>query len=413
MDSNQIRVDLHIHSHYSRATSGQMNIGQLAKYAKIKGLTVLGTGDFTHPLWLKEMKEKLIESDGMYEFDDTKFILTAEISLMYPQKSELDNKNGRRVHLVLLAPDFATVDQINEMLGNIGRLDYDGRPIFGRSCIEITDRLMKISPQIEVIPAHVWTPWFSVFGSKSGFNSLKDCFQDQTKHIHALETGLSSNPAMNWRLSQLDKYTLVSFSDSHSPWPWRLGRECCVMDMNKINYKNILDTIRSRKNLSYTVEVDPSYGKYHEDGHRKCGVQLTPEESAKHKNICPVCKRALTIGVLNRVNELADREEGFKPKDAIPFKSLLPLHEIISAVKGTAVGTKTVDKFAEGFMRLGSELDVLESISEKDLRKIDDDIADAILKIRQGKIKIDPGYDGVYGKLLLNSVEKEKTLKDF
>ncbi|MAH42202.1 DNA helicase UvrD [archaeon] len=410
MTEERTRADLHIHSHYSRATSPQMNIEALAGYAKVKGIDVLGTGDFTHPLWLKEMKEKLAEDSGLYSYDDLKFMLTAEISLIYSQESELDEKKGRRIHIVMLAPNFDIVDQINEMLLKIGRTDYDGRPIFGRSCIEMTENLMQISKDIEVIPAHVWTPWFGLFGSKGGFNTVKDCFQDKTKYIHALETGLSSDPAMNWRLSNLDKYTLVSFSDSHSPWPWRLGRECCVMDMKNINYNEILKVIRTKKGFDYTIEVDPGYGKYHEDGHRKCNIHFTPEESKKHGGICPVCKRDLTIGVLNRVEELADRPEGYELKGAIPFKTLLPLHEIISAVKQKAVATKTVGEIAEQFMKIGTELDILENIDEKKLSEIDEKIAKIIIQIRNGNIKIDAGYDGVYGKLIL---DKKKTLKDF
>ncbi len=412
MTTEKIRADLHIHSHYSRATSPQMNIETLAEYAKVKGIDVLGTGDFTHPLWLKELKEKLAEDSGLYSYDDIKFMPTSEISLIYSQESEFDEKKGRRIHIVMLAPNFEVVDQINEMLLKIGRTDYDGRPIFGRSCIEMTENLMQISKDIEIIPAHVWTPWFGLFGSKGGFNTVKDCFQDQTKYIHALETGLSSDPAMNWRLSNLDKYTLVSFSDSHSPFPWRLGRECCVIDLNKYNYSEIINVIKNKnKNkFRFTVEIFPEAGKYHEDGHRKCNIHFTPEESKKHGNICPVCKKPLTIGVLNRVEELADRPEGYKPKDAIPFKTLLPLHEIISAVKQKAVGTKTVGEIAGQFMKIGTELDVLESIDEKELLKIDEKISKVIMQIRKGNIKIEAGYDGVYGKLIL---DERKTLKDF
>lgn len=788
-ETERVRADLHIHSHYSRATSPEMNIESLSHYGKIKGLNVLGTGDFTHPLWLKELKEKLNDkNNGLFEFDGQNFMLTAEISLIYSQPSELDKRLGRRVHLVLLAPSFDVVVQINEMLGKIGRLDYDGRPIFGRSCIEITERLMEISKNIEIIPAHClvgdeyihvnhsikkikeickgdivythnnswqkvseiftrnysgklyrirpwywtegirvtpehpfyaiksykclwtnglckkscsellncknqrfeeykkewvaaselkkgdflvyprfnkirdrnningvsltekicrligyylaegytirdegigfsfgknediyinevatsikeifgknnfkvdkrrgndiifyskilnkffsmfynshtkkaytkslpyfmlelplnkqseilkgwfrgdkgytvsrtlmnqmkiicirlgiipnvifdtvdkyekrgkhlignrkifarhtlysfshlsffedkfnllnddvfskfktkmtrrhgwmdndyiyipirkieledfdgvvfnlevendnsyisefacvhncWTPWFSLFGSNSGFNSIKDCFQDQAKQIHALETGLSSDPAMNFRLSQLDPFTLVSFSDSHSPYPWRLGRECCVFNLRNVDYEGVVNAIHSKK--LYTIEAPPEYGKYHEDGHRNCNVHFTPEESKKHNNICPVCHRPLTIGVLNRVNELADRPENYVPKDAQMFKSLMPLHEVVAAVLDVSMISKKVGIIADQFLNKWPELDVIEDTPYDELEKIDDKVAKAIIEIREGKIKIDAGYDGVYGKLILNdSGKKIKTLKDF
>ncbi|MFH1420990.1 MAG: endonuclease Q family protein [Candidatus Aenigmatarchaeota archaeon] len=417
----EIIADLHIHSHYSRATSPNMEISSLARGAREKGLQALGTGDFTHPKWFDELKKTLSEDDGVYSYDGVYFVPTAEISLIYSQKSELDKKNGRRVHIVILAPNFEVAGQIKDFLGKIGRLDYDGRPIFARSCIEIVDALMHISKDIEIIPAHVWTPWFSLFGSMSGFNSLQDCFKDTSKYIHSIETGMSSDPAMNRMLSQLDGLTLTSFSDAHSPYTWRIGREAIVIEMKNFSYKNIIDAIRARKNFLYTIETNPAYGKYHEDGHRNCGVHMTPEESRKHKNICPVCKRPLTIGVMSRVEELADRPFGYKPKDSIPFKSLLPLQEIIAAVLNSGLSTKKVYGMNEQFMKLGNELDILMNVEEKDLRNVDGKVADLIMKMRNGKLKIIPGYDGVYGKLISDDkdmkqktfVKKEKSLLDF
>ncbi|MAG38526.1 hypothetical protein CMO90_00380, partial [Candidatus Woesearchaeota archaeon] len=257
--------DLHIHSRYSRACSSAIDIKNLEKWAKIKGVNILGTGDFTHPEWFKELKHELVEDDtGILKTSSGfPFILQTEISLIYTQADR-----GRRIHNVVLAPNFDVVEQITDYLKKHGRVDYDGRPIFKISCHDFVYNLRKISLDIEVIPAHIWTPWFSLFGSKSGFDSVHECFKDQEKYVHALETGLSSDPEMNWRLSQLDKFNLVSFSDSHSFWPWRMGREATIFELKKLKYDNILRALRSGEGLQETVEVDPSYGKYHFDGHR-------------------------------------------------------------------------------------------------------------------------------------------------
>jgi uncharacterized protein (TIGR00375 family) len=390
-------ADLHMHSSYSRATSTKMNLQELSTYAKTKGLDILGTGDFTHPSWLKELKNKL-SGNGVYEYDDTKFVLSGEISLIYKQ----DGK-GRRVHHVLLAESFEVVDQIVEWLKKKGRIDYDGRPIFGFSSVELTDAMISISKDIMIIPAHVWTPWYGIFGSMSGFDSVEECFQDQAKHIYALETGLSSDPPMNWRLSKLDRYTLVSNSDSHSPYPWRLGREANVFDLKEISYINILKAIKNRKDFLFTVEVDPSYGKYHYDGHRNCNFSCSPEEALKLNNICPKCKQPLTIGVLHRVEELADRPEGFRPADAVDYKSLIPLSEIISMVTGTDVFTKKVwEIYNQLIAKFNNEFNILLNAEKEELKRVvKDKLADLIIKNREGRIKVLPGYDGVYGKPIL------------
>ena len=268
-------IDLHLHSRYSRACSKNINLDTLAASARKKGLTVLGTGDFSFLAWNKELKSNLSEEDGIYEYDNIKFILSNEISLMYKQ----DGK-GRRIHHVLLAPSFDVVDQINEFLAKKGRLDYDGRPIFGFSSIELVDVMMGISRDIMIIPAHAWTPWFGIFGSMSGFDSLEDCFKEKTKHIHAIETGLSSDPPMNWRISFLDNVSLVSFSDAHSANTFRLGRECTAIDLNKVSYSKITDAIKNNK-IKMTVEFFPEEGKYHYDGHRACNFSCSPSESKK------------------------------------------------------------------------------------------------------------------------------------
>ncbi len=361
----------------------------------MKGLSLLGSADFTHPEWLAELKRELSpEGDtGIYKtktgFD---FLLSTEISLMYSQGGK-----SRKVHHVVLAPSFEVVDQINEELDKWGRRDYDGRPIFGKSSIEFLDMLLSISKGIEVIPAHAWTPYFGVFGSKSGFDSLEECFKEKTRHIHAIETGLSSDPAMNWRLSELDGIALVSFSDAHSYWPWRLGRECTVFDLKDVTYANVISAIR-KKNIHSTIEYFPEQGKYHWDGHRNCGVSFPPEETRKHKGICPVCNRPLTLGVEYRVEQLANQPEGAAPKNAAPFKKLVPLSELLAGVLKKGVATNTVWKEYNKLLGLGSEFDVLLNVPSIKLAEATDRrIVNAIMKNREGKIKIRPGYDGVYG----------------
>ncbi len=414
--------DLHIHGRFSRATSKQLSIPNLEKYARIKGVNLLGTGDFTHPEWIKEIKSTLTDNqNGIYT---TKtgfpFILQSEISLIYTQ-----NGKGRRVHNVILAPSLEIVQQITDELLKLGRVDYDGRPIFKLSCIEFTEMLMKISKDIEVIPAHIWTPWFSLFGSKSGFDTIKEAFGDQLKNIHALETGLSSDPAMNWRLSQLDNYNLVSFSDLHSFWPWRIGREATLFNLKELTYKNLIQALRTGNNLTGTIEVDPAYGKYHWDGHRNCNVCMKPSDTIKNKGICPACGRPVTIGVEYRVEQLADRPENYKPKNAKEFHSLIPLSEILSYFLGTAVATKKV--WAEYYKLVTNnrtELDILLKTPLEELQKLTNPkIAQAIITVRQGKLKVQPGYDGEYGKPIFGNKKietksfkpkhKQKGLGDF
>jgi uncharacterized protein (TIGR00375 family) len=414
----RIFADLHLHSKYSRATSDRMNATDLAEAAKVKGVNLLGTGDFTHPEYLEELKTKLTNfSDGFYEHDGVHFVLSAEVSSIYSQGGR-----QRRIHQLILAPDFESVDSINSELLKRGRLDYDGRPIFGLTAPEIIDLCTDACEKCMVIPAHIWTPWYSVYGSNSGFDSMKECYGDSIKHIHAIETGLSSDPAMNWRLSELDDFTILSNSDSHSPWPWRLGRECNVFELKKMSYHEMKNVIEEKdtKKLLYTVEVDPSYGKYHYDGHRNCNVSLSPEEAKKYNNICPVCRKPLTIGVLHRVEELADRPEGFKPKDAVPFKTLVPLSELIAAAPGRGMATQTVWKeFDSLTSSSASELDVLLEMPESELlKRTDEKTVDLVLRNRNGTLKIKPGYDGVYGEIMLDEARpaasaSQKTLADF
>lgn len=401
-------VDLHIHSPYARACSKGISLENLEKFAKIKGVGLLGTGDFCHPKWIIELKTKLTEDGSGILLTKTgfPFLLQFEIALIYS-----DGGKGRRVHNLVLAPSFEVVDQITEALLKKGRVDYDGRPMFGIPCPDFVEMMKSISEDIEIIPAHAWTPWFSVFGSKSGFNSLEECFHDQAKKIHAIETGLSSDPSMNWRLSQLDKIQLVSFSDIHSYWPWRLGREATVLDAKKLDYKNILNAIRTGEGLAETIETDPSYGKYHFDGHRFCGVFFDPKESKKINEMCPKCKRKLTIGVLSRVEELADRPDGFVPKGKPPFRSAIPLSEIICFSLGSdnPAARPVWEIYNRLIERFGSEFNVVFDASLEEISKIiDPKIAKNIINIREGKVKLLPGFDGVYGVPVFNPEDEQK-----
>lgn len=404
-------TDFQIHSKYSRATSKNMDLEQLSKFAKVKGVDILGTGDFTHPIWLQELKKKLADNGtGVYSYEGVSFLLTGEISLVYTQGGR-----GRRVHHMIYAPSFGVVDQINEFLDTKGRRDYDGRPIFGFSSIELVERLMQISKDIEIVPAHAWTPWFGIFGSMSGFDSLEECFGDKTKHIHSIETGMSSDPAMNWRISWLDGITLTSNSDAHSYWPWRLGREANVFDLKNVTYNNILNAIRTKKDFAFTIETSPNYGKYHYDGHRICNFSCSPKETRKLGKKCPKCGKELVIGVEYRIEELADREHGFVPKDSIPFKTLIPLSEIIAALVGTDVFTKKVwEVYNRLIDRFGNEFNVMLNVEKPELEKtVDARLADLIIKNRENKLTVSPGYDGVYGQLVLNDAKEKQGLKRF
>jgi uncharacterized protein (TIGR00375 family) len=387
-----------------------MDLENLDKWAKIKGIKVLGTGDFTHPLWLKELKEKLEPAEeGLLKSksqNETRFILTAEISCIYSKKGRV-----RKIHLIIFASSFEIAEKINVHLGWIGNLKADGRPILGLDAKELLKIVLNVSKDCLVVPGHIWTPWFSLFGSKSGFDSLEECFEEYSKYIFAGETGLSSDPAMNWRLSALDKITLISNSDSHSPG--KIGREANVFD-TELSYPAIIEAIKSKnpQKFLYTIEFFPQEGKYHYDGHRICGISLSPQASKKYGNICPNCGKPLTIGVLNRVEELADRPEGFKPANAISFKSLIPLEEIIADALGVLSKTKQVEKEYKNLIeKLGNEFEVLLNSSRQDLEKITlPEITEGIIRTREGKVFIEPGYDGVYGKIRIFSPGEQKNI---
>ncbi|HDD05001.1 MAG TPA: DNA helicase UvrD [Candidatus Aenigmarchaeota archaeon] len=395
-------ADLHIHSKYSRATSRLMDLKHLATYAKMKGLHLLGTGDFTHPKWLEELS-CMEEQEGIYIYDDMNFLVTGEVSTVYEQGGKL-----RRVHHLILLPSLESAELVSDAISKHANLEADGRPTLPISSPELVETILSLEPKALVIPAHAWTPWFGVLGSKSGFDSLRECYQDQTRHIYGLETGLSSDPAMNWRLSELDGLTLISNSDSHSPYPWRIGREANAFDLRKLSYEEVYKAIRYNR-LAFTIEVDPSYGKYHWDGHRNCGVRLEPKEAMRLGNICPVCGRPLTLGVLHRVEELADRPEGFVPEGARPFKSLLPLHELISSVYHRPVSSQSVWNLYHKFVnKFGNEYEVLLNADTQELKEVDRRVADIIGRMREGRLEVKPGYDGVYGELIV-----EKRLTDF
>ncbi len=400
----RITADLHVHSRYSRATSKDMDVGNIALWAGRKGINLVGTGDFTHPGYLRELKSALVPgANGLFRprGGDKRihFILTTEVSNVYAYKGKT-----RRIHSLLLAPSFEAVDRINKSLSRLGRLDYDGRPIFGFNAKDLIKLVMDASDQCMVIPAHAWTPWYSVFGSKSGFDSLEECFDEQTRYIHAIETGLSSDPPMNWRLRALDGITLVSNSDAHSPE--KLGREANVFDCG-MDYGAVTGAIRSKdgKRFLYTVEFFPQEGKYHFDGHRACKTCMSPAQTAINHGICPVCGKPLTIGVLSRVEELATRKGGVVPRHAIPFKHLIPLKEVIADVLSVGVNSVRVDRlYREAVIDRGvPELDILQDLPGRELsRLLPERVAVAVMRMRKGMVTIASGYDGEYGKISID-----------
>jgi len=422
-------ADFHIHSKYSRATSRDMDIKHLAEWASFKGIKVMGTGDFTHHLWLEELKSQLEDmGNGLFRYpaskitglpasvkEDIYFILTVEISSIY-------SKNGRsyRIHNLIFAPSFAVADKINEALGRRGNLASDGRPILGVDAQEIAKIVFDIDENCMLIPGHIWTPWFSLFGSMSGFDKIEDCFEDQTPRIFALETGLSSDPMMNWRLSALDRFSLISNSDSHSPS--KIGREANVFNCG-LDYQSIRDVLKTKDKTKflYTIEFFPEEGKYHFDGHRLCGIRFSPKETLEHKGICPKCRKPLTVGVMSRVERLADRPEGFVPENAVPFKNLIPFEEIIADAKGVAKGSVAVEREYKNYIaRFGSEFNILLHASEQELAQgLPKPVVDRIIKMRHGKVTIQPGYDGEYGIISISGngpegdSSKEKQLSLF
>lgn len=403
-------ADLHIHSRFSMATSKEGTPENLDFWARKKGISLIGTGDFTHPVWREELKERLVsEENGLYRLRDeyvkeesrkfpgegTRFVVSGEISSIY-------KKNGktRKVHNVILLPGLEAADAMAQRLEKIGNIHSDGRPILGLDSHDLLEMMLDVCPEGILIPAHIWTPHFSVLGAKSGFDSVEECFEELAPYIHALETGLSSDPAMNWRISKLDRYQLVSNSDAHSPS--KLGREANLLDID-CSYEGLYRAIQTGEGLEGTVEFFPEEGKYHFDGHRKCGVSLSPVEAERLGGICPVCGKKLTMGVDHRVEQLADRAEGFVKKDGKKYESLVPLPEVISTCMGYSAASKKVQGcFEQMIQTLGTEFDILRNVPSEDIKSCAGErIAEGIENVRTGNVKRIPGYDGEYGKIEL------------
>ena len=410
----RFHADLHIHSKYSRATSRDCDLEHLAYWARKKGIAVVGTGDFTHPVWLAELKEKLVPAEpGLFRLKPelerhvaeqlpracegpTRFMLSVEISTIY-KKGDLT----RKIHHLIYAPDFEAADRIAARLARIGNIASDGRPILGLDSRNLLEIALEASPGAYLVPAHIWTPWFAVLGSRSGFDTVSECYADLADHVFAVETGLSSDPEMNWRLSFLDRYRLVSNSDAHSPG--KLGREATLFDTD-LDYFALRRALETGQGYVGTVEFFPEEGKYHLDGHRKCGVRWTPEETRKHGGRCPVCGQPVTVGVMHRVAALADRAEGeVVPATAGQVVSLVPLPEILSELAGTGPGSQKVERSYEKLIgSLGAELSILESVPVEEIRRAESSLlAEAVARLRAGKVIRDAGYDGEYGVIRL------------
>jgi len=398
-------ADFHIHSKYSRATSRDMDIKHIAEWAKLKGITLMGTGDFTHHLWLEELRHNLEDlGNGLFKHQGVYFILTSEVSSIYSKKGKT-----YRIHNLIFSPSLKTTDKINEALGRRGNLASDGRPILGVDAQELARIVFDIDENCMIIPGHIWTPWFSLFGSMSGFDRIQDCFEDQTSKIFALETGLSSDPAMNWRLSALDRYCLISNSDSHSPA--KIGREANVFDC-ELDYKTIREVLKTKdkERFLYTIEFFPEEGKYHFDGHRLCGVRFSPKQTRQNNGRCPKCGKPVTVGVMNRVEQLADRPEGYMPSGAIPYKNLIPFDEIIAEAKGVSKTSVAVEREYRAFLsKFGTEFDILVKANQDELLKgLSPKVAQGVIKMRQGKVSVQPGYDGEYGVISVFGQDQKK-----
>jgi len=404
-------ADLHIHSKYSRATSSQMDLEGISEMAKLKEIKLMGTGDFTHPIWFATLKENISTiGNGLLMFNNIYFILTCEVSNIYVKNGKL-----RKIHNIIITPSLDSAEKVADFLSRYGKTESDGRPILSLDSDRMFERIMEIDERNYLIAAHVWTPWFSLFGSKSGFDSIEECFGEHSQKILALETGLSSDPEMNWMWSKIDNFTLVSNSDAHSPA--NIGREANCFDC-EMDYDTITHVIKEgdTDKFLFTIEFFPEEGKYHFDGHRKCDISMHPNEAKSKENICPRCGRPLTIGVLHRVMELSDRDFGYKPEGKIPFKKVVPLMEIIALAVEHGKGTKTVErKYRELISRLGSEFEILLDVEYEDIKKVTDgSIADGILKVRKGEVEVKAGYDGVFGDVsILGSKEEKEQLELF
>ena len=406
-------ADLHVHSKYSRATSRDCDLEHLALWARRKGLAVVGTGDITHPVWRQEITDQLVPAEpGLWRLRpelevatgatpdgadaaSTRFMLTVEISTIYKFGART-----RKVHHLICLPDLTAVQRLVDALGRIGNLNADGRPILGLDSRDLLEIVLTSSPDAMLIPAHIWTPWFSVLGSKSGFDSIAECYRDLTGHIVAVETGLSSDPPMNWRLSALDRYRLVSNSDAHSP-P-KLGRECCVFECER-DYFALRRALASGVGYGGTIEFFPEQGKYHLDGHRACNARLEPAATRQLDGRCPVCGKPVTVGVLHRVELLADRPDGAGPSRRAPFRSLIPLSEVLAEIAGVGAGSVRVEQLYQRLIaRLGPELHLLERADLDEVQRAASPLlAEALRRMRRGQVTREAGYDGEYGVIRL------------
>ncbi|MGI6103246.1 MAG: endonuclease Q family protein [Patescibacteria group bacterium] len=424
MSSTRLIIDFHVHSRFARACSKTLTLPNMAAWAAVKGIDVLGTADFTHPVWLKEIQAQLVEAgQGVYTLKakhgvslpydvvaprPVRFLLTHEVATIWSQGGKL-----RRMHTVLVAPDMRAAEALTEQLTPRGKLGADGRPILGMSARELAVIAWGVDERYLVIPAHAWTPWFAVFGSQSGFDSLEECFGDLTPRILAVETGLSSDPTMNWQLSALDSVALISTSDAHSPD--NLGREATVFQTeDELSFDLVAAMLRAGaparsaerstwNYLDYTIEFFPEEGKYHNDGHRTCGVSWTPEERKRHNGLCTSCGKPVTVGVLSRIDDLADRPHGFVPDGAPGYRNIVPIRDIASSTLGVGKKAKAVDKLYEQLVtKVGPEFDVLLDAELEAIRRASsDEFAEIVGAMRQGQVSVRPGYDGVYGELLL------------
>lgn len=419
-------ADIHVHSRFSRATSKDLDLEHLALWAQIKGIDVVGTGDFVHPGWLKELKAKLEPAEpGFFKLKkeyaastqrdlppscmrEVRFMLSCEISNIYKRLDKV-----RKVHNLIYAPDFGAADKIQSELAKIGNIASDGRPILGLDSRDLLEITLNAGPMSYLIPAHIWTPWFSALGSKGGFDKMTDCFGDLSDHIFAVETGLSSDPLMNWRLGQLDKYVLVSNSDAHSPQ--KLAREATVFDTD-FSYPGIYRALSNRKDkgLIGTVEFFPEEGKYHYDGHSACGMRLHPKETIQNKGLCPACGKPVVVGVMARVEELADYPQGRKSPNARPYENMIPLPEIIADAKGMGVNSGGVQKaYFDILHKLGNEIGILRDIPIPQIsRAVGPVLAEGIQRVREGKVEIAAGYDGEYGTIKIYSQDERKESKE-
>jgi len=414
-------LDLHIHSKYSRSCSPELTLENIDRACRIKGVDIIATGDFTFPEWFSDIKNKLESIPptplyqggrdvGLYKLksagdEKVKFILSTEVALIYK-----DAGKARRIHLVIHAPNLAAAEELNKYLDKDYNIRSDGRPILGMSAPDLMKLCLGIDKKFLIYPAHIWTPWFAVFGSKSGFDKMEECFHEYAKDIYAIETGLSSDPEMNWRLSALDRLTILSNSDAHS-LP-NLAREANVFEMKEASYDEIYGIIKNKnfEKIKFTIEFYPEEGMYHYSGHRICGVSFTPSETKKLKGICPVCKKPLTIGVMDRVEELADRAEGFKPAQAAPFKKLVELDKIIAEALDikSRHSAKVQIVYNDLIKKGGNELKILLDTSLEDLGKMAEAaIVEGIKRVREGRLIIKPGFDGQYGEIKIFD-EKEK-----